>query len=455
MVANTLKLVRNGAVGFIDWLDVARCLIENTLVPELLGVCEPRPIRIGQKLSKLIGVCDVITLKQRNKISKRLLRRLGGEIKHDGIRGTANSSHSIDALGKAEERVFICRRVKLNVLTSELRHLHLTRIVPKIWHLKANFIGLSRLEGSDWGFMPPILPAPTPVSKPKLLDQVRDAIRLRHYSIRTEQVYINWIKRFILFHNKRHPTEMAEAEVRKFLSYLARIGNVAASTQNQALSALLFLYKEVLRQEIGWLGDVERAKRPPKLPVVLSRTEIRKIFLRLTGTEKLMAGLLYGGGLRLMECMRLRVKDIDFDYAQITVRDGKGGKDRVTMLPVNLAAPLQKHVARMKMQHDQDLIDGFGAVHLPFALARKFPNAEREWAWQYIFSFRPLERRSAIRQETTAPHVGSDPAKRAENGRAGSGHRKAGDVSHVATLLRDAFAGARLRHSHRAGIVRP
>jgi len=234
--------------------------------------------------------------------------------------------------------------------------------------------------------MPPILPAPTPVSKPKLLDQVRDAIRLRHYSIRTEQVYINWIKRFILFHNKRHPTEMAEAEVRRFLSHLARTGNVAASTQNQALSALLFLYnKEVLRQEIGWLGDVERAKRPPKLPVVLSRAEIRKIFLRLTGTEKLMAGLLYGAGLRLMECVRLRVKDIDFAYAQITVRDGKGGKDRVTMLPVNLAAPLQKHLARMKMQHDQDLLDGFGAVHLPFALARKFPNAEREWIWQYAF----------------------------------------------------------------------
>jgi integron integrase len=233
--------------------------------------------------------------------------------------------------------------------------------------------------------MPPSLPAPTPVSKPKLLDLVRDAIRLRHYSIRTEQIYINWIKRFILFHHKRHPTEMAEAEVRQFLSHLARAGNVAASTQNQALSALLFLYKDVLRQEIGWLGDVERAKRPPKVPVVLSRTEVRKIFLTLTGTEKLMAGLLYGSGLRLMECVRLRVKDIDFAYAQITVRDGKGGKDRVTMLPVNLAAALQKHLARMKMQHDQDLIDGFGAVHLPFALARKFPNAEREWIWQYAF----------------------------------------------------------------------
>jgi integron integrase len=233
--------------------------------------------------------------------------------------------------------------------------------------------------------MPPSLPVPTPAIKPKLLDQVRDAIRLRHYSIRTEQIYIDWIKRFILFHNKRHPADMAEPEVRTFLSHLARVGNVAASTQNQALSALLFLYKQVLKQEIGWLGEVERAKRPPKLPVVLSRTEVREIFSHLTGTEKLMAGLLYGSGLRLMECLRLRVKDIDFAYAQVTVRHGKGGKDRVSMLPVNLATPLQKHLARMKMQHDQDLIDGFGSVHLPFALARKFPNAEREWIWQYVF----------------------------------------------------------------------
>ena len=233
--------------------------------------------------------------------------------------------------------------------------------------------------------MPPILPAPTPVIKPKLLDQVRDTIRLKHYSFRTEQIYVDWIRRFILFHNKRHPQEMAEPEVTEFLTHLARVGNVAASTQNQALSALLFLYKDVLKVEIGWLGNVERAKRPPKLPVVLSVAEVRKIFTRLKGMEKVMAGLLYGSGLRLMECVRLRVKDIDFAYAQITVRDGKGGKDRVTMLPVNLAAPLQKHLARMKMQHDQDLIDGFGTVHLPFALARKFPNAEREWGWQYVF----------------------------------------------------------------------
>jgi integron integrase len=221
--------------------------------------------------------------------------------------------------------------------------------------------------------------------KPKLLDQVRDVIRVKHYSIRTEQTYTDWIKRFILFHNKRHPSEMREPEVTEYLTHLARHGNVAASTQNQALSALLFLYKEVLKQEIGWLDNVERAKKPPKLPVVLTRKEVKRIFAHLTGTQKLMAGLLYGSGLRLMECVRLRVKDVDFGYARITVRDGKGAKDRVTMLPVNLAARLKQHLVKTKIQHQQDLADGFGSVHLPFALARKFPNAEREWAWQYVF----------------------------------------------------------------------
>lgn len=233
--------------------------------------------------------------------------------------------------------------------------------------------------------MPPSLSAPQGARKPKLLEQVRDAIRVRHYSIRTEQAYLDWIKRFILFHDKRHPREMSETEVTQFLTHLARDGNVAASTQNQALSALLFLYKEVLKQEIGWLGKVERAKRPPKLPVVLSSSEVRRVCGHLHGLERLMASLLYGSGLRLMECVRLRVKDVDFAYAQITVRDGKGGKDRVTMLPVNLAESLRRHLAKVKMQHEQDVRDGFGSVHLPFALARKFPNAEREWAWQYVF----------------------------------------------------------------------
>src|SRR5438477_6920745 len=178
---------------------------------------------------------------------------------------------------------------------------------------------------------------------------------------------------------------MAEAEVTQFLSYLARDGNVAASTQNQALSALLFLYKEVLKQEIGWLGNVERAKKPARLPVVLTSDEVHKVFAHLHGTARLMAGLLYGSGLRLMECVQLRVKDIDFGYARITVRDAKSGRDRVTLLPVNLTAPLQLHLNKVILQHEQDLADGFGEVWLPDALARKYPRAAREWSWQSSF----------------------------------------------------------------------
>ena len=222
--------------------------------------------------------------------------------------------------------------------------------------------------------------------KPKLLDQVRDVIRRRHYSIRTEQAYVDWIKRFILYHDKRHPRDMAEDEVTKFLTHLARDRNVAASTQNQALSALLFLYKDVLKQEIGWLENVERARRPVKIPVVLSHAELKRVFAHMHGVTKLMAGLLYGSGLRLMECVRLRVKDIDFELAQITVRDAKGGKDRVTMLPLNLAEPLRRHLVRIRAQHEQDLEDGFGHVYLPFALSRKYPNAAKQWSWQYVFA---------------------------------------------------------------------
>src|SRR6184192_1556318 len=187
------------------------------------------------------------------------------------------------------------------------------------------------------------------------------------------------------FTGMRHPREMGEAEVGAFLTHLARDGRVAASTQNQALSALLFLYKDVLKQEFGWLDGVERAKKPARLPVVLTRDEVHKIFAHLHGTTRLMAGLLYGSGLRLMECVRLRVKDIDFGYARITVRDGKGAKDRVTMLPVNLAKALERHLHKVRTQHEEDLEAGFGRVYLPFALIRKFPNADREWAWQYVF----------------------------------------------------------------------
>ena len=233
--------------------------------------------------------------------------------------------------------------------------------------------------------MPPSIQTSSAPHKQKLLDQVRDVIRRKHYSIRTEQTYVDWIRRFILFHAKRHPVEMAETEVTEFLTHLARVGNVAASTQNQALSALLFLYKEVLEQEIGWLGNVERAKRPVHLPVVLTRGEVRKIFQHLHGDHRLMAGLLYGSGLRLMECVRLRIKDVDFGYLRIIVRDGKGGKDRITMLPVNIAKKLERHLLKIQLQHQEDLEAGFGSVYLPTALARKYPNAAKEWIWQYVF----------------------------------------------------------------------
>lgn len=225
----------------------------------------------------------------------------------------------------------------------------------------------------------------------KLLDDVRDAIRVRHYSIRTEQAYTDWIKRFILFHNKRHPSEMGEKEVARFLTHLAVNLNVAASTQNQALSALLFLYKQVLNRPLDWIMGVERAKKLERLPVVLSREEVCAVLGQLTGTKWLMAGLLYGSGLRLIECLRLRVKDIDFHYNQIIVRDGKGAKDRITMLPDALKQPLKDQLSSTKALHEADLREGFGAVYLPYALERKYPGAARSWGWQYAF---PAKRRS-------------------------------------------------------------
>jgi len=255
--------------------------------------------------------------------------------------------------------------------------------------------------------MPSSMPAAATQGKPKkLLDQVRDIMRFKHYSLRTERTYWDWIARFIRFHGKRHPAEMGAEEVSQFLTHLAREGEVAASTQNQALSALLFLYKEVLKHEIGWLEGVERAKKPARLPIVLTRDEVHKIFAHLHGTPRLMAALLYGSGLRLMECVRLRVKDLDFGYARIMVRDGKGAKDRVTMLPVNLAVPLQRHLGKMQAQHEQDLEEGGGQVFLPAALARKYPNAAREWGWQYVFS---SSRSSADPRETLD---GSAPIRR-------------------------------------------
>jgi integron integrase len=233
--------------------------------------------------------------------------------------------------------------------------------------------------------MPQNIASPTPGDKPKLLDQVRDVVRRKHFSLRTERTYCDWIKRFILYHGKRHPLEMGEPEVTQFLTHLARDGHVAASTQNQALSALLFLYKEVFRREIGWLAEVERVTRPARLPLVLTPGEARRLFSHLHGVARLMAGLLYGSGLRVMECVRLRVKDLDFGYLRVTVREGKGGKDRVTMLPTDIAAALERRLGKVQIQHDEDLEAGFGTVHLPNAIASKFPNASREWSWQYVF----------------------------------------------------------------------
>src|SRR3989442_3130917 len=221
--------------------------------------------------------------------------------------------------------------------------------------------------------------------KPKLLDQVRTAIRVRHYSLRTEEAYVHWIKRFILFHGKRHPLEMGEKEFSQSLSALAVKAHVSASTQNQALCALLFLYRHVLDQNVGWLNDVVRAKRPQRLPVVLTRQEVKALLGALEGGNWVMANLLYGAGLRLMECLRLRVKDIDLAANQLVVREGKGNKDRVTMLPVSVKASLSSHLTRVRELHRRDLAQGFGRVYLPDALHRKYPNADREWGWQWVF----------------------------------------------------------------------
>ena len=231
----------------------------------------------------------------------------------------------------------------------------------------------------------PTASAPSSTAKPKLLDQVRQAIRMRHYSPKTEESYVHWIKRFIFFHNKRHPAEMAEPEIARFLSNLATELRVSGSTQNQALNALLFLYHQVLGKEIGYVNGVVRAKKAPRLPVVLTRGEIQALLGNLDGSEKIMATLLYGAGLRLMECCRLRVKDIDFSQNQIVVRAGKGDKDRYTMLPAAVKEVLIKHLDDGKRQHQNDVEKNLGRVVLPNALDRKYPNAGREWAWQWVF----------------------------------------------------------------------
>jgi integron integrase len=226
----------------------------------------------------------------------------------------------------------------------------------------------------------PISPPP-----PKLLARMRDHLRTRHYSIRTEQVYVDWARRFILFHGKRHPQAMGVVEVEAFLTHLAVERNVSASTQNQAKAALLYLYKEVLQIQLPWLDEVVQAKTPKRLPVVLTPTEVRDLLMHMSGTTGLLAQLLYGTGMRLLEALRLRVKDVEFARREIVVREGKGNKDRVTVLPENLIAPLQAQMQKARALHEKDLEAGFGRVHLPHALAVKYPRADRSWAWQYVF----------------------------------------------------------------------
>ena len=278
--------------------------------------------------------------------------------------------------------------------------------------------------------------------EPRLLDKVRELLRIRHYSIRTEQAYLQWIQRFILFHNKRHPKDLGAPEVTAFLSYLAIKRNVAAATQNQALNAILFLYREVLKVNLPWLDDVQRAKKPQRLPVVLTRDEVRALLGQLQGTPWLMAALVYGGGLRLLECLRLRVKDIDFDYRQLVIRDAKGQKDRVTLLPQNLVEPLRTHLARVRSLHGSDLAEGYGCVYLPFALATKYPTAEREWGWQYVFpsTRRSIDPRSGVERRHHAPE---DALQRAENGRSAVRATHQPASVHTSNIVRHASARSR------------
>ncbi len=250
------------------------------------------------------------------------------------------------------------------------------------------------------------------MSGPRLLDQVRTVVRVRHFSLSTERAYVSWIRRFILFHHKRHPKEMAEPEIRQFISHLAVDAEVSASTQTVALSALLFLFRDVLKQELPYIDNIERAKPSKTLPVVFTRHEVQSVLARLDGTHYLVACLLYGAGLRLMEAIRLRVKDIDFERNEITVREGKGAKDRVTMLPGIATDLLPTHLQKVRALHRADLQEGFGRVYLPYALAKKYPSAAIEWGWQYVFpgAKRSLDPRSSLERRH---HISPDYIQRA------------------------------------------
>ena len=279
---------------------------------------------------------------------------------------------------------------------------------------------------------------------PRLLEQVRARCRLKHYSIRTERVYLYWIRRFIVENGRRHPRDMGAVEVEAFLSRLATLDDVAASTQNQALSALLFLYRQVLDIELPWMESVVRAKRPQRVPVVLSREEVDRMLALLDGQLWLMAALLYGTGMRLMECVRLRVKDVDFGRAEICVRNGKGGKDRRVPLPRRLDDRLQAQVERVRVLHGQDLLAGRGQVYLPHALGRKYPNAGREFGWQYVFPATRISRdpRSG---ESRRHHVDESSLQRAvRKARVGAGI----DKPATCHTLRHSFATHLLEAGH-------
>ena len=277
---------------------------------------------------------------------------------------------------------------------------------------------------------------PFPARPPKLLDRMREALRVRHYSYRTEQSYVDWSRRFIVFHGKRHPAEMGAGEVGAFLTHLAVERQVSASTQNQSKAALLFLYREVLGVELPWLGEIVQAKVNKRLPVVLTPREVRALMDELNGTMGLIVSLLYGTGMRVLEGLRLRVKDVEFERREILVRDGKGGKDRMTVLPENLILPLQDQLARARRLHDADLADGFGEVWLPDALAVKYPKSGKSWGWQYVFPSpnRSVDPRSgAMRRH----HVLPESVQRAVRGAAS----KAGIVKPCTPhVLRHSFA---------------
>ena len=222
-------------------------------------------------------------------------------------------------------------------------------------------------------------------ASPKLLQQIRNAVRTRHYSPRTEQAYVAWARRFIVFHGTTHPASMGADHVREFLTYLAVDRGVSSSTQSQALSGILFMYQEVLGMDIGWVSDVARAKKPKRVPVVLSRGEVKAILRRMQAKPLLMATLLYGSGLRLTECMTLRVKDVDFELSRIFVRAGKGAKDRSALFPQSVRAPMKAHLESVRRLYESDLLDANIATTLPDGIEREYPNANREWAWQYVF----------------------------------------------------------------------